>query len=34
VLPDLGERAGKADLERAMAGHILAKAELIGTYAR
>ena len=33
-LPDLGERAGKADLERAMAGHILARAELMGTYER
>ena len=33
-LPDLGERAGKAELERAMAGHVLAKAELVGTYQR
>ena len=33
-LPELGERAGKADLERAMAGHVLAQAELIGTYQR
>ena len=31
VLPDLGA-ATKAELERAMAGHILASAELIGTY--
>lgn len=31
VLPDLG-RATKADLERAMAGKILARAELLGTY--
>ena len=33
-LPDLGERAGKPELERAMAGHVLAKAELVGTYER
>lgn len=31
VLPDLG-RAGKAALEKAMEGHVLARAELIGTY--
>ena len=31
VLPDLG-RANKAALEAAMEGHVLAKAELIGTY--
>ena len=31
VLPDLGE-PDKAALERAMQGHILAQAELIGTY--
>src|SRR5262245_38125990 len=31
VLPDLG-RATKADLERAMAGHVLAKTELVGMY--
>ena len=31
VLPDLG-RPGKAGLEKAMAGHVLAKAELIGAY--
>ena len=31
VLPDLG-RAKKADVERAMQGHVLAQAELIGTY--
>lgn len=31
VLPDLG-RATKADVERAMQGHMLAQAELIGTY--
>jgi hypothetical protein len=30
-LPDLGKPT-KADLERAMAGHILARAELVGTY--
>lgn len=29
---DLKPSAGKADLERAMAGHILAKGELMGTY--
>jgi Raf kinase inhibitor-like YbhB/YbcL family protein len=33
VLPDLG-RATKQDLEKAMKGHILASAELIGTYKR
>jgi Raf kinase inhibitor-like YbhB/YbcL family protein len=31
VLPDLG-RASKADVERAMQGHVLAKAELVGLY--
>jgi Raf kinase inhibitor-like YbhB/YbcL family protein len=31
VLPDLGTPT-KADLERAMEGHVLAHAELIGTY--
>jgi Raf kinase inhibitor-like YbhB/YbcL family protein len=31
VLPDLGA-ATKADLERAMQGHVLARAELVGTY--
>src|SRR5690606_14745594 len=31
VLPDLGE-ATKAEVERAMEGHALARAELIGTY--
>ena len=31
VLPDLG-RPTKAQLEGAMQGHVLAKAELIGTY--
>jgi len=30
-LPDLG-KATKADLDKAMAGHILARGELIGTY--
>lgn len=34
VLADLGAQARKADLERAMAGHVLAMAELVGTYAR
>jgi Raf kinase inhibitor-like YbhB/YbcL family protein len=33
VLPDLGGPS-KAALERAMQGHILARAELIGTYAK
>jgi len=31
VLPDLGKPSGK-ELERAIAGHVLAKAELVGTY--
>jgi Raf kinase inhibitor-like YbhB/YbcL family protein len=31
VLPDLGEPT-KAELERAMAPHVIARAELIGTY--
>jgi Raf kinase inhibitor-like YbhB/YbcL family protein len=31
VLPDLGP-ATKAKLEKAMAGHVLAQAELVGTY--
>lgn len=31
VLPDLGH-ASKAQLEHAMRGHVLAKAELVGTY--
>jgi Raf kinase inhibitor-like YbhB/YbcL family protein len=31
VPPDLGA-AGKADVEKAMEGHVLAKTELIGTY--
>ena len=34
VLGDLGPKARKADVERAMAGHVLATAELMGTYAR
>ena len=33
VLPDLGTPT-KAQLEQAMAGHVLAQAELIGTYER
>jgi hypothetical protein len=33
VLPDLG-RATKQDLEKAMKGHVLASAELVGTYKR
>jgi Raf kinase inhibitor-like YbhB/YbcL family protein len=31
VLPDLGQ-ATKARLEKALAGHVLAQAELVGTY--
>ena len=31
-LGDLGSSTTKADLERAMKGHVLAQAELIGTY--
>ena len=34
VLPDLGPKARKGDVERAMAGHVLAQAELMGTYQR
>lgn len=34
TLGDLGKKARKADVERAMAGHVLATAELMGTYAR
>ncbi len=33
VLADLG-RAGKAEVERAMQGHVLAHAELLGTYVK
>ncbi len=33
VLPDLGTPT-KAELERAMEGHVLAHAELVGTYAK
>ena len=29
---DLGPRAGKADVEKAMAGHVIGSAELVGTY--
>ena len=31
-LPDLGPKATKADVERAMAGHVIAEARLTGTY--
>ena len=31
---DLGKIAIKGALERAMAGHVLAQAELVGTYQR
>ena len=34
VFGDLGAAVTKADLERAMAGHVLERAELVGTYAR
>jgi Raf kinase inhibitor-like YbhB/YbcL family protein len=34
VLPDLGPGARRAELERAIDGHVLATAELIGTYER
>jgi Raf kinase inhibitor-like YbhB/YbcL family protein len=34
ALPDLGQGARRADLERAMRGHILAEAALVGTYER
>ena len=34
LLGDLGAEALKADVERAMAGHVLATAELMGTYSR
>ena len=34
LLGDLGRRARKADVERAMAGRVLATAELMGTYSR
>ncbi len=33
VLPDLGQPT-KAELEKAMAGHVVAKGELVGTYER
>jgi Raf kinase inhibitor-like YbhB/YbcL family protein len=32
ILPDLGEDATRADLEKAMEGHVLGMAELMGTY--
>lgn len=34
LLPNLGPRARKQDVERAMAPHVLAQAELMGTYQR
>ena len=34
LLGDLGAAARKADVERAMTGHVLATAELMGTYSR
>lgn len=33
-LPDLGPKAGRAELERAMAGRVLGTAVLMGTYQR
>jgi len=33
VLPDLGASASRGDLEGAMAGHVLATASVMGTYA-
>ena len=33
-LPDLGPRAKRSDVEKAMAGHILAEASLMATYER
>ena len=33
-LPDLGPRARRTDVEKAMAGHVLAETSLIGTYQR
>lgn len=33
-LPDLGPRAKRADLERAMKGHVLGQGQLVGTYER
>jgi len=33
-LPDLGPAARRADLERAMEGHVIESAELVGTYGR
>ncbi|MGZ3460411.1 MAG: YbhB/YbcL family Raf kinase inhibitor-like protein [Archangium sp.] len=32
VLPDLGTHASKSQLQRAMAGHVLAETDLFGTY--
>ena len=34
LLGDLGAGARKADVERAMSGHVLGTAELMGTYSR
>jgi len=34
LLGDLGVNARKGDVERAMSGHVLATAELMGTYSR
>lgn len=34
VLPDLGPRATRHDLDAAMQGHILARAQIMGTYQR
>jgi Raf kinase inhibitor-like YbhB/YbcL family protein len=32
ALPDLGPRAARGDLQKAMQGHVLAHAQLMGTY--
>jgi len=34
LLPDLGASARRSDVDAAMAGHVLAQAEVMGTYAR
>lgn len=34
MLPDLGERATRKDLDAAMKGHVLATAQIMGTYER
>ncbi len=34
IVPDMKENAGKEELEKAMQGHIIAEARLMGTYQR